>query len=92
MFAAVFAVLFTIIAVAQYLFVRHGVYKSSELQSQHWADLVAKEIDYKERWDLTAYRQSEDVQAPHIYVFTSGGTIVETVGFIPGLIGQCQVD
>ncbi len=90
-FAMVFALLFTILAVAQYLFVRHGVYRSSEMQSQRWADQVATEIAYKDKWDLTEYRQSEEVQAPHIYVVTSGGTIVETVGFIPGLIGQVKL-
>jgi len=91
MFAVVFAVLFTTIAVAQYLFVRHGVYKSSELQLQQWADQVAAEIAYKDKWDLKAYRQSEDIQAPHISVFTSGGIVFETVGFIRGLIGQVRL-
>jgi hypothetical protein len=91
MFALVFAVLFTIIAVAQYLFVRHGVYRASELQLQQWADQVATEIAYKEKWDLTAYRQSEEVQAPHVFVFTSDGIIVETGGFVPGLISQVKL-
>ncbi|MGA2555190.1 MAG: ATP-binding protein [Verrucomicrobiota bacterium] len=90
-FAVIFAGLFTILAIAQYLFVRHGVYKSSEIQSQRWADQVATEIDYKDKWDLTAHRQSEDVQAPHIYVFTSGGTVLEMTGFIPGLIGRVKL-
>lgn len=91
MFAVVFALLFTFIAVAQYLFVRHGVYKSAELQLQQWADEVAAEIAYKAKWDLTAHRQSEDVQAPHVFVFTSDGIVVETTGFIPGLIGRVKL-
>jgi hypothetical protein len=91
MFALVFAVLFTTIAVAQYLFVRHGVYRSSELQLQQWADQVATEIGYKDKWDLTAFRQSEEIQAPHVFVFTSDGTVVETVGFIPTLIGRVEL-
>ena len=91
MFAVVFALLFSIIAVAQYLFVRHGVYKSAELQLQQWANEVAAEIAYKDKWDLTAHRQSEDVQAPHVFVFTSDGTVIETTGFIPGLIGQAKL-
>ena len=91
MFALVFAVLFTIIAIAQYLFVRHGVYRASELQLQQWADQVATEIAYKEKWDLTAYRQSEEVQAPHVFVFTSDGILLEIVGFVPGLIGQAKL-
>jgi hypothetical protein len=90
-FAVVFAVLFTILAIAQYLFVRHGVYRSSELQARGWADQVSTEIAYKDRWDLNAYRQSEDAQAPHIFIFTSGGTIVETIGYIPGLIGRVKL-
>lgn len=91
MFAVVFALLFTIIAVAQYLFVRHGVYKSAEVQSQQWANEVAAEIAYKDKWDLTAHRRSEDVQAPHVFVFTSDGIVVETTGFIPGLIGRAKL-
>jgi hypothetical protein len=91
LFAVIFALLFSIIAVAQYLFVRHGVYKSAELQSQQWADQVAMEIAYTDKWDLTAHRQSEDVQAPHVFVFTSDGIVVETTGFIPGLIGHAKL-
>ena len=91
MFAVVFALLFSIIAVAQYLFVRHGVYKSAELQSQQWADQVATEIAYKDKWDLMAYRRSEDIEAPHIFTFTSDGIVVDTSGFIPGLIGQAKL-
>jgi acid stress-induced BolA-like protein IbaG/YrbA len=91
MFALVFALLFSIIAVAQYLFVRHGVYKSAELQMQQWADEVAAEIDYKDKWDLKAYRQSEELAAPHIFTFTSDGTVVDTVGFIPGMVGRVKL-
>ena len=91
MFAVVFALLFTIIAFAQYLFVRHGVYKSAELQLQEWADQIAKEIAYKDKWDLTAYRQSEEIKAPHVFVLTSDGVVVETTGFIPGVIGQVKL-
>jgi hypothetical protein len=91
MFAVVFALLFSIIAVAQYLFVRHGVYKAAELQSQQWADQVATEIAYKDKWDLTAYRRSEDIEAPHIFTFTSDGIVVDTSGFIPGLIGRAKL-
>jgi hypothetical protein len=91
MFAVVFALLFTFIAVAQFLFVRHGVYKSAELQLQQWADQVDAEIAYKDKWDLMAHRQSDDVKAPRVFVFTSDGTVVETTGFIPGLIGRAKL-
>jgi hypothetical protein len=91
MFAVVFALLFSLIAVAQYLFVRHGVYKSAELQLQQWTDEVVAEIAYKDKWDLTAFRQSEDIQAPHVFVFTSDGIVVETAGFIPDLIGHAKL-
>jgi hypothetical protein len=91
MFAVVFALLFSIIAIAQYLFVRHGVYKSAELQSQQWADQVATEIAYKDKWDLMAYRGSEDIEAPHIFTFTSDGIVVDTSGFIPGLVGHAKL-
>jgi hypothetical protein len=89
--AVAFAILFTAIAVAQYLFVRHGVYKSAEVQLHQWADQVVAEIAYKGRWDLSAHRQSGDIEAPHVFVFTSDGIVVETVGFIPGLIGSVQL-
>ncbi|HWV99785.1 MAG TPA: ATP-binding protein [Candidatus Acidoferrum sp.] len=91
MFALAFALLFTVIAVAQYLSVRHGVYKSAELQLEKWADQVAVEIAYKDKWDLTAHRQSGDIEAPHVFVFTSDGIVVETAGFIAGLIGQAKL-
>jgi hypothetical protein len=91
MFAVAFAVLFTLIAVGQYMFVRHSVYRSAELHLQTLADQVAADIGYKDKWDLTAHRQSEDVQAPHVFVFTSDGIIVETTGFIPGLVGPVRL-
>ena len=90
MFAVAFALLFTIIAVAQYLFVRHGVYRSAELQLLQAADQIAAEIAFKDKWDLTAHRQSADIQALHIFVVTSEGVVVETSGFIPGLIGPVR--
>jgi prepilin-type N-terminal cleavage/methylation domain-containing protein len=90
-FAVAFACLFTIIAVAQYLSVRHRVYKTAEVQLQRWADQVVAEIAYKDKWDLTAHRRSGDIQAPHVLVFTSDGTVVDTIGFIPGLIGPVRL-
>jgi Putative DNA-binding domain len=90
-FAIAFAVLFTVIAVAQYLFVRHGVYKSATEQSQRWADQVSAEIAYRERWDLAAHRQSAEIEAPHVFVVTSSGTTVDTVGYIPGLFWKVSL-
>lgn len=90
-FAATFAILFTVIAIAQYLFVRHSVYKSSEAQLHQWASEAAAEIGYKDRWNLTAHRQSEEIETPHLFVFTSNGIIVETTGFIPGLFGKVKL-
>jgi len=91
LFATVFALLFTIIAIAQYLFVRHGVYKVAHHQMRQWSEQVAAEIGYKTNWDLTAYRQSASVQAPSTLVFTSDGIIIETKGFIPGLLGKVKL-
>jgi hypothetical protein len=90
-FAVIFAFLFSIIAIAQFLFVRHEVYRAARLQMQRWADEVAAEIDYKGKWDLKSYRQSEELEAPHIFTFTSDGTVVDTVGFIPGMIGRVKL-
>src|SRR5260370_5790675 len=86
MFAVSFALLFTGLAVAQYLFVRHGVYNSAQQQLLQWADQVAAEIGYEDKWNLQAYRQSSDVRAPNTLVFTSDGILIETTGFIPRLI------
>jgi hypothetical protein len=91
LFALAFAVLFTVIAVVQYLFVQRGVYSSAQDQLKQWADQIVVEIGYKDKWDLTAYRQSASVQAPSAFVFASDGTIIETKGFIPGLVGKVKL-
>ncbi len=41
MFAVVFALLFSIIAIAQYLFARHGVYRSAEIRGG-WINFSSK--------------------------------------------------
>lgn len=91
MFALVFAALFTIIAIAQYLFVRHGIYKSVEDQLSQSADQIVGEIAFKDKWNLSEYRNTADDPAPSVFVFTSEGLLLETSGFIEGFIGQVKL-
>src|SRR5947208_3416272 len=78
LFASAFALLFTIIACVQFWVIRHAVYKSAEQQAGLWADQVAEQLAYKDKWELKEYRRSSDIQAPSVYVFTADGTVIET--------------
>jgi len=90
-FAIIFAILFSAIAFSQYLFVQQGVYGSARRQMEQDAQEVSTEIGYKDHWNLTPFRSSEDVKSPHVFVFTTDGILIETTGYIPGSVGRAAL-
>jgi hypothetical protein len=82
-----FTVLFTAAALAQYYFVRAQLNSADESQLKGWITEIEKEIADHDHWDLLGFRRSS-VQAPNFYVIASDGLLVDTEGFVSGLIPQ----
>ena len=85
--ALIFAGLFTLIAIAQGLWLRWHFKTTTRAQLSAWADLVSAEIHIGKQWDIQEYRQSS-INAPMYYVLTKSGLVIDIEGFIPGVIGR----
>ena len=83
----VLAIVFTGVALLQHWFVHWQVHRTTSLQLGSWAEQVAAEIDYRDKWDLKGYRQAS-IPAPAWYVLTSNGLLIDIEGFLPGVFGR----
>jgi hypothetical protein len=88
LFATCFAVLFSALSGAQYLLTSFLTRSSIHGQLERDADQVVQQINYHDHWDLKEYRQSADIWAASFYVISADGTVIETKGFLPGLIDK----
>jgi hypothetical protein len=86
-FAFVFAILFSLCAVAQFWFVKHQTRATIEANLEAAANLIQQEINYTNRWNLASYRRA-DFEGEYYYIFTSDGFQIETGIFLPGLISH----
>src|ERR1700730_40698 len=80
-----FAVLFTIVAGLQYWFVKDQLTRAIIAEMSDWADEVIDEINYRTKWDLAGYRRSNP-EAPKYFVITTDGFLVDTAGFVKGML------
>ena len=83
----IFALLFSLCAAAQYLFIRYQLKNADQLEYKKWAKELKQELNYTTKWDLKKFRQA-DWEAPASYIFTKNGLLIDIYGFVPGLIGQ----
>lgn len=82
-----FALLSTVTALAQYLFLRSQTAHRAATEFHAWASELIRELDYNGTWDLRKYRQAEwDV--PGCAICTNAGTVLDVQGFVPGLLGK----
>jgi hypothetical protein len=88
--ALIFAILFTISSICQYLFVQHQARATRLSELNAWANELKKELAYEAKWNLTGFRRA-DINVPSFCVLTRRGLIVEIEGFVPGLISQVQM-
>lgn len=82
-----FALLFSLSAAAQYLFIKYQLDKARTSQAETWAAEIVTELAYTTRWELKEFRQA-DWEAPNSFVFATNGVLVDVEGFAPGLIPQ----
>src|SRR5437879_5990491 len=87
---ALLALVFLFVAEIQHSFVRHQIYETIASDLSSWANEIAREIAYVDRWDLKGYRQAS-VTVPSWYVVTKSGLIVDVEGLVPGLFGRVSV-
>jgi Putative DNA-binding domain len=85
--AVIFALLFSLSAMAQYLFVLWQLNRTRQSEFQKWAEELKTELDYTTKWDLKKFRQA-DWDAPGCYVFDRNGLLLDIETFVPSLLGQ----
>ncbi len=88
LFALVFAVIFSLVAFAQIVFVQFQANEEEVSVLKKTAEEVSNEI-YPGKWDPTGYRQST-VQDTNYIILTSDGLLVDFPGFVRGLIVQAR--
>src|ERR1700693_3083897 len=80
-----FAFLFTCVAILQFVYVRHQIYKTTHNELENWASEVATAAVYEGKWDVEGYR-NVPAMVPNWYLIAANGLIVDIEEFIPGLI------
>lgn len=81
--ALVFAVLFTAVALGQYLFVRHQLNEQTREDLSYGADELNEGLIFRDHWDVSGYRRTSE--APEMYLVRSEtGTIIDTAGYPSG--------
>jgi len=80
-----FAVIFSCVAVAQFIYVRHQTYRTIRSELQDWANELAAAAVSEGKWDIQGYQNMAPL-VPNSYVVTSDGLLVDVEGFIRGLI------
>jgi hypothetical protein len=81
------ALIFSAVAVVQHWFVHRHVYRTRVQELSSWAEEIADEVAYKDRWDLKGYRQAT-ILAPTWSVSTRDGLIIDIEGLIAGIFGR----
>lgn len=79
-----FALLFSLSALAQYLFIRYQLDRARTSQAETWAAEINRAIGYSTKWNLKEFRQA-DWEAPSAFIFATNGVLVDMEGFSPGL-------
>lgn len=83
-------VVFVLAAVFQGWFVKAQLDQTTKKELAIWAEAVAKEVAYKDKWDLSGYRNAS-IFVPCWHIVTRDGLIVDEEGFLSGLLGKVQL-
>jgi hypothetical protein len=81
-----FALFFSVVAVAQYVFVRSQLYRTVSAELRTSAEESRREIAYDDHWDLAGFRRAL-TEAPSNYaVIANDGLLIDVEGLVPGLL------
>jgi hypothetical protein len=86
----VLALVFVTAAVLHHSFVHAQLYRTIRQELGLWAAQIAKEVAYKDKWDLTGYRRAS-ITAPSWYIITKDGFIIDIEGLVSGLFGRVEL-
>ena len=85
--AVVFALLFTIVALGQYSFLRYQLYEATKNDLWQLADEMREQIAFTDTWNLQGYRRT--TEGPDIYlIIAENGTLIDTHGYLKGMLSQ----
>lgn len=85
LFSVLFALFFSLIVTAEYLFVRHERTQAVASGLRQTVEEVSNALNYTGHWSLINYRQA-DIQAPSYFVFGPDGLLIDIQDFKPGFI------
>lgn len=90
MAALIFAVLFSLSATSQYLFIENQINKARTSDFDAWSEELKTLLNFTTKWDLHAFRQAEWL-APSCCLVTKSGLLLDVEGFVPGLITEAAL-
>src|SRR5262249_47011134 len=81
-----FAFFFSLVALAQYAFVRSQLHRTVSGQLRRWANDVRTEIAFDGRWDLAGFRRAPVKAPPNYLALTKDGMLIDVEGLVPGFL------
>ncbi len=84
-----FALLFSVVFVLQYAFVRYQISRSVDVELKSASSQLRAELRFAERWQIDAFRQAY-LDVPNWLIIEKGGTLIDIDGFLPGLLGAVR--
>jgi len=88
--ALISALLFTAVAVGQYLFLSYQLRQRTRDQLQGWADEMRQDIAFEDAWNLQGYRRTTG--GPDTYlVVADSGTVIDAHGYLPGMLNRVSL-
>jgi hypothetical protein len=85
-----FALLFSVVFVLQYAFVRYQISRSIDDELKSASSQLRSELRFAEKWQIEAFRQANFFEVPNWIIVEKGGTLIDIDGFLPGLIGAVR--
>lgn len=87
----VLAILFTLVAAGQYLYLRHQLRQATRGELWDGAESVREAIAFRDKWDLEGYRRTTEVVAGTYFIVTPAGTLIDIIGHPEDLLGRVSL-
>jgi hypothetical protein len=83
--ALVSVLLFTAVAAGQYFFLSYQLRQRATDELSHLTAVMKKDIAFNDSWNLEGYHRTSTA-APNYLVLAENGTLVDTEGFLKGMV------
>jgi schlafen family protein len=90
-FGCLVVVLFSCVGLLQHHYLHASFLRKVDHELHGWASEVAKEVAYKDKWDLADYRQRASVFAPMWWIIARDGLVVDIMGLTPNVFKHVQL-